>query len=134
AEYLAMIQQQSVDMIPFEHTGLQNIRRAVPSAHLDSNHLFVIQPSTENLDGGDEVVPGLTFVPHQVPEVYEYPLVLTCNTIRSGGRDRGVELRARFNKGVLPIDKMQNVLEQFDNILSQLQFPTACSSRVGDLD
>ena len=133
-EYLSMIQQQSIDMIPFEHTGLQNIHRAVPSASIDSNHLFVIQPSTENMDGGDEVIPGLTFVPHEVPEVYEYPLVLTCNTITSGDTDRGVELRARFNKGVLPVDKMQNVLEQFDNILSQLQLPTASSGRVGDLD
>lgn len=134
SEYLAMVQQQSVDMIPFEHTGLQNIRRAVPESSLDSNHLFVIQPSVENLGGSDEVIPGLTFMPHRVPELYEYPLVLTCNTITTGGKDRGVELCARFNEKVLPAEKMKSVLEQFENILSQLQQVPTASHRVSDLD
>lgn len=135
AEYLSMIQQQSVDMIPYEHTGLQNIRRAVPDASLDSNHLFVIQPSIDNMNGRDKVIPGLTLVPHEAPELYEYPLVVTCNTLASEGTDCSVELCARFNKEVLPVEKMQSVMEQFDNILSQLQkLPTASPSRLSDLD
>ena len=47
--FLKGMQQQATDMIPFEHTGIQNIRRMVPklSARLDPGHLFVFQAQLE---------------------------------------------------------------------------------------
>lgn len=48
-EYLQEIQDQSTDMIPFEHIGLQNIGRLTPAAQATCSfqNLLVIHPKAE---------------------------------------------------------------------------------------
>nr|POF23648.1 nonribosomal peptide synthetase easa [Quercus suber] len=49
SKLLADLQEQATQMIPYEHTGLHNIRRMVPSlgSDFDAGHLFVVQTVAE---------------------------------------------------------------------------------------
>ncbi|KAL2106447.1 hypothetical protein VUR80DRAFT_6701 [Thermomyces stellatus] len=139
-DFLAAVQQQSVDMIPFEHAGLQNIRQFAEDSSLDFNHLFVVQPSAERVGASEDVLPGLTPVPREDADLRDYPLLLVCNIMSADGVDHGVELCARFDEGVLSREKVEAVLEQFGHVLSQLrqavspQDNGAHPVRISDLD
>lgn len=55
-DFLLQVQQQATDMMPYEHSGLQNIRRWVPGlgADFDPGHTFTVQASLgeEDLESG----------------------------------------------------------------------------------
>lgn len=127
SEFLQTVQQQATDMIPFEHTGLQNIRSIIQHP-LDFNHLFVIQPSA---DGPDRNFPGLQLLPVEADELTGYPLAVICNTIHEN-HNNIIELNVRFDQDVLPSGKMQSLLERFEHVLHQLQSVTTDNSQARD--
>ncbi|KAL4940551.1 hypothetical protein BDV06DRAFT_230282 [Aspergillus oleicola] len=49
-DYLQNVRQQSVEMIAYEHTGLQRIRKMIPEAAtaIDLKHLFIVQPASDS--------------------------------------------------------------------------------------
>ncbi|KAK3904812.1 hypothetical protein C8A05DRAFT_31387 [Staphylotrichum tortipilum] len=131
AEYLAAIQEQAVRMMPFEHTGLQNIAQMLPGKTLPLNHLFVVQPFADRLDHADtsSLVPGLELVPAlEAADFHNYPLVVECNTGGPGDENGSVELQMRFDEAVLPTDAAQSMLERFEIAFAQLQTAAATTS------
>ncbi|KAF7563750.1 hypothetical protein G7046_g406 [Stylonectria norvegica] len=117
-EYLDTVQKQSVEMMPFEHTGLQNIRRMVTDATLEFNHLFVIQPWASHLDQVDAIFPGTSLLPDDARDALGYPLLMECYT--GGNELNNIELQALFDENALPIEKMDMLLARFQHILTQL--------------
>lgn len=116
-DYLRMVQKQSTDMIPFEHTGLQNIRVITSDLPSAFQHLFVVQSSSDQLD---QVFPGLQLLPCETAEFYGYPLVVMCTPLAEG-QNSNIELQVRFDETLLSMEKMQSLLDLFEHIFGQLR-------------
>ena len=127
-QYLTAAQSQATGMVPFEHTGLQNIRRHgdVARAAVDSiANLLVIQPSDSNEDAG---LKGIEAVPKDLDEFDSYPLVLLCSI-----NDEGTaSVEVKYDQSVISRRQMQRIVRQYDFTLQQM-----CSrpnARLSDLD
>ncbi|KAL6863367.1 NRPS [Amphichorda felina] len=120
-EYLSMVQQQAIDMLPFEHVGLQKILQLVPDSTLDLQHLFVVQPSSERGEHADSNFPGLTPMPmeHSETQSHGYPLILECGT-GPAADSKSIEMLARFDQSILTTERIDNLLEQFEHVLLQI--------------
>ncbi|KAK4890676.1 hypothetical protein LTR49_028718, partial [Elasticomyces elasticus] len=116
--FLESLQRQAVEMMPFEHTGFQNIRRMVPGlgADFDAGHMLTIQPSTERdmalatteigmraVDGGDLV--------------HSYALNLECML---DADDSGIGLDVWFDEAVMSASSVAMMLAQFEGLFHQL--------------
>ena len=115
-EYLERIQSQATEMIPFEHTGLQNIRRLVPDARLDPKHLFIVQASLEQDESTGAGFAGMEPCDTDLDDFDSYALNLECNV----GNDGHVKIEARFDDTVLPEDNVRRLLQQLETVSSQL--------------
>lgn len=121
SEYLDLIQKQMVNMMPYEHTGLQNIRRLAPDASLNFNHLFVVQPATERIgQGAASSFPGLTLLPQETSNFFEYPLIVECNLFEGSTKEHECEIGFYFDQEALNAPEVDTLLETFDLILTQL--------------
>ncbi|PYI23428.1 acetyl-CoA synthetase-like protein [Aspergillus violaceofuscus CBS 115571] len=106
--FLRAVQQQAIDMIPFEHTGLQNIRRMGDAAReaVDFQNLLLIQPASAPMDGSDFL--GLTPVAVEKEQSDPYPLTVECNLLESG-----VEIKAQFDSRLISPAEMRSILQQY---------------------
>jgi amino acid adenylation domain-containing protein len=116
-EYLAAVHQQSVDMIPFEHTGLQNIRRFV-GHEIDLPHLFAVQPAQEHENTTQAKL--LDYEHGHVPELNLDGYALTVECITSEANDGHVKIEAHFDEQMISTRQTQNLLSRFIHLLSQL--------------
>ncbi|CBF87069.1 protein easA [Aspergillus nidulans FGSC A4] len=117
--YLASIQQQATEMLPFEHAGLHNISR-MTSLPLNFQHLFVVQPAVDRLDQANSGFQGLTPVPFETYGFHNYPLVIECSTNMTD-TDSAVDLQLQFDPAVLSVEKATTILERFTHVFGQLQ-------------
>jgi len=117
--YLQAVQQGVLSRIPYQHMGMQNIRKVSQDAQYacEAGTGLVIQPEPE-YDGnelgfakGDPVREALHFNP--------YPLMLAF-----GIRDDGFRVCANFDKDLVSLPQMERVLAQLE---------TACAEIVRDL-
>ncbi|KAL4814663.1 hypothetical protein BDW67DRAFT_186464 [Aspergillus spinulosporus] len=132
--YLASIQQQATDMLPFEHTGLHNISQ-MTSLPLNFQHLFVVQPAVDRLDQANSGFPGLTSMPFETSGFHNYPLVIECSTSMTD-TDSVVNLQLQFDPAVLSVEKTTTILERFTHVFRQLQSAangTTCETLVSDV-
>ncbi|KAL4941951.1 hypothetical protein BDV06DRAFT_222648 [Aspergillus oleicola] len=133
-DYLQAVQQQAVDMMPFEHTGLQNIRSmgvVLPASVMQ--HLFVVQSSGERLD---QTVPGLELVPSEDCHFMDYPLAVVCNPA-AGEQGWVAQIDVYFDPAVLSAAQIRRVLEQCQHVLVQLQQAMVTDGsglQVGEID
>ncbi|KAL6233521.1 hypothetical protein BDW75DRAFT_241920 [Aspergillus navahoensis] len=131
-EFLAMVHQQSVDMIPFEHTGLQNIRRFV--GQIDLPHLFAVQPARER----ENALHGklLAYERDQVPELNLDGYALTVECITSDASGGPVTIEAHFDEEMISASQTKNLLSRFSQIVTQLDAVSSDQTRrrLGDLD
>ncbi|KAL3485728.1 hypothetical protein BJX62DRAFT_242666 [Aspergillus germanicus] len=116
-EYLAAVHQQSVDMIPFEHTGLQNIRRFV-GHEIDLPHLFAVQPAQEHENTAQAKL--LEYEHGHVPELNLDGYALTVECITSEANDGHVKIEAHFDGEMISTTQTQNLLNKFSHLLGQL--------------
>ncbi|KAL2845907.1 hypothetical protein BJY01DRAFT_247421 [Aspergillus pseudoustus] len=116
-EYLSAIHQQSVDMIPFEHTGLQTIRRYV-GREVDLPHLFAVQPAQEHEDSLQDKL--LSYEHGHVPELNLDGYALTVECITSEANDGNVKIEVHFDKEMISSNQTQNLLSRFCYLLGQL--------------
>lgn len=112
-EYLQRVQTQAVDMIAFEHTGLQNIRRIVAPTEFDIMNLLVVQPVAD-ADGHQGSL-GLRELATELSEFGSYPLTLTCNL-----QDGAVTLTAIFKEEFIRASRVNIMLHHFEQVASQL--------------
>ncbi|KAL2788506.1 hypothetical protein BJX66DRAFT_340179 [Aspergillus keveii] len=116
-EYLAAVHQQIVDMIPFEHTGLQNIRRFV-GHEIDLPHLFAVQPAQEHENTAQAKL--LQYEHGHVPELNLDGYALTVECITSEANDGHVKIEAHFDEEMISTTQTQNLLNRFSHLLGQL--------------
>ncbi|KAK1624740.1 putative nonribosomal peptide synthase, partial [Colletotrichum phormii] len=118
-EFLTKVQKQANAMIPFEHTGLQNISKYGPAGQkaCDFHNQLVIQPAAPVSDGLQEVSDlQITDVASKNESFDIYPLVMQCNV----GPDDSVDVSASFDPCVIPETQMRRMCEQFEHVVSQL--------------
>ena len=112
-EYLQNINEMAAETIPYQHVGLQNIRKlsAETTKACDFHNLLVIQ-AVDNADNSE------IWVPQDIgasSNFFTYPLVLEFHTASSG-----IHVDAHYNDGIIPKWHVQRLLSQFDLVLSQL--------------
>ncbi|KAL4744530.1 hypothetical protein BDW72DRAFT_199503 [Aspergillus terricola var. indicus] len=128
-EFLQSVRQQAVDMIPYEHTGLQRIRKMVPelAAAVDLKHLFVVQPASDSESKFE--IPGVTEHPVAVDEFDSYGLNVECTL--SG---QSVEVDVRFDENLLSPSQIRRLMSQFESVVQQLNLHGQGSLKIKDID
>nr|BAN91486.1 putative FR901379 nonribosomal peptide synthase like protein [Tolypocladium parasiticum] len=128
-DFLHHIQQQAIEMINHEHTGLQVIKSLAPELSdsvLKLRNLLVIQPAAESDTHLD--FPGITLVPADVEDFDAYAVNIECTL----GQEVGVE--ARYDEGVVPTPHMNRVLDQFVYIVERLCDPSIRTHQLRDVN
>ncbi|KAK2767670.1 NRPS [Arachnomyces sp. PD_36] len=113
--FLEDIQNQTTAMIPYAHTGLQNIKRLSESAQVACSfqNLLVIQPSDGNSEG--ESIFASHEVVAQANYLKSFGIVLEC-----GLSEGEINVCAHYDSAIIPASQMQRIVYQFEHIISQL--------------
>ncbi|RAH82406.1 acetyl-CoA synthetase-like protein, partial [Aspergillus japonicus CBS 114.51] len=123
ADFLRGVQGQAIQMMAYEHTGLQGIRTH-PALQL--RNLLVVQPAAESDTTLD--FPGIEALPLAVEDFDSYGLNVECTL----GTSIGVQ--ARFDEKVVSPTYITRVLDQFAHIVTVLCDPSLQSSSLRELD
>lgn len=132
-DFLESVHRQGVEMIPFEHVGLQKIKRLVPAFNpADLRHLFLVHTAADAaLDDKSLQLPVFEKIHMKMEALDDYPLAVLC---KLDERQGGAEVSARFDSAVIPDDQLQSVLRQFEHNVTQLAVQaTSEEQTVGDL-
>ncbi|MCJ1469343.1 hypothetical protein MMC07_007976 [Pseudocyphellaria aurata] len=127
SEYLVAIQKQKSEMKPYQHAGLQTIRRLGidGSTACEFQNLLVIQPQVErdpeNLFDARETV-----VDHWA-KLNAYGLLLQCDITQAG-----FKAMASFDTQMVSEKQVGRALAQLQHIL--LQLASRLTDRIGDFD
>lgn len=117
SEFLVRIQQQSIDMIPFEQRGLQEISHlsAEARASCQFNNRLIIQPLAE---GENELQAlGLQRIDQNDMESFDtHALTLSCTLL-----ENRVRAEAIFDNSVFDSQQIARILNQLDDILGEIQ-------------
>jgi amino acid adenylation domain-containing protein/non-ribosomal peptide synthase protein (TIGR01720 family) len=125
--FLADVQDQATDMIPFEHAGLQHIKKLSSDAQGACNfqNLLVIQPADNSKALSSTI--GLDQVSGGGMGFHTYALVVEC-ILHNGIMDA----IADFDERVISRVQMQRILRQFEHAVSQLN--DGAGKVIGDVD
>lgn len=136
ASYLQQIHELSVDRIPHEHFGLQNIRKLSPDARGVYDNLFaglVLHPydETEKSTSVDGPAAGLvpvddTEAAREALKFNSYAVMLVCTLDPSG-----ILVMSSFDSSVVPQTEMQHILERLRILVPQLM--TSPDRKLSDL-
>ena len=131
-ELLHQVQSQAVEMIPFEHTGLQHIRQISPACQFQT--ILVIQPPSSSI-----VEEGPLF--RVVGTSIHDEGLSTANTI---GTDvmilecelmpKGVTLRSTYDSQMVDTSQMSRIMRLMEHILRQVCATQNRRTRLQDLD
>ena len=115
ADFLKDTQMQASEMIPFEHFGIQNIRRinAAARAATDYKNVLITQTADNTTDRADFL--GMEPVDPEKPSVETYALVLEC-TIGANGLD----LMVFHDSKVISCGKVERMMHHFEHTLQQM--------------
>ncbi|KFY50456.1 hypothetical protein V495_00256 [Pseudogymnoascus sp. VKM F-4514 (FW-929)] len=124
--YLNAVQQGILARTPYQHMGMQNIRKVSRDAQhaCEASTGLVIQPEPAYVDGdlgfsqGDAVREALHFNP--------YPLMLACGIQKAGFR-----VCASFDSSLIKVTQMERILAQLE--MTCLQLTKDPSQRVNDI-
>ncbi|KAL0940675.1 peptide synthetase [Colletotrichum truncatum] len=125
SDFLHDIQDQTVQQIPYEHTGLQHIRRLSPDA-LEACELrtgIVLHPSADGVDQEEfNKYPANRLVPAGDAEAAQealkfntYALMLVCST-----DPKGFLVMASFDSKTVGKPLMEKALAQFSQVAQQM--------------
>ena len=133
-DLLQAVQSQVLDMIPFEQTGLQSIRRVSKAAEEACRFqtLLIVQPilSNENSQhGGLFEKDARGTVDGFVNEVRTYALALDCQL-----EDGGVRVRVNFDSRVIDQLRVSRMMDQLEHVLLQLCDESNRMSKVCNLN
>ena len=124
ADLLATIQDQATEMIPYEASGLQDIKRVTSdSSAWGFNCLLGVQPIS--LPDRDRMAAArsLKMDIHTRGDSHDYPLVMECYPTVGG-----LELFAQYDVSVVSSEFVKHVLAQYEHVIHQ--FSTAGHSRL----
>ncbi|KAL2132502.1 hypothetical protein VTI74DRAFT_3721 [Chaetomium olivicolor] len=126
-DFLKHLQTQTLDIIPFSHVGLQNIKKMSDATReaCDFQNLLVIQP-------GEQERASILFSNHASATTASYlsgyGLVVECS-LQSGE----ILCSAHHDSAVISAPQVERLLRQFEHLLHQLQLHSG-TGRVQDLD
>ncbi|GKT45931.1 nonribosomal peptide synthetase dtxS1 [Colletotrichum spaethianum] len=128
-DMLQSIQQQMVNMLPFEQFGVQNIKRVSGAARdaCQAQTLLLIQPAGQNLSLRQNGL--MSHVSGFVHETKSYALTLYCYLEADG-----VHIYAVFDSSVIKEERVSRILGQFEHILKQLSDAEKLALKVSDLE
>jgi len=114
-DFLHLVQDQSMEITPFEHFGLQNIRKVSKEAQeiCAFHNILVIQPPEEQ-----ESFLGMTRrlqASSEISNFNTYPIMAYCELKREGA-----QIELNFDPGVLSMQQVQRIMWQFQHIIQQL--------------
>ena len=127
-EFLQDVQTQAGTMIPFEHTGLQNISRVSQDASeaCKFSNLLVIhsimKEVTDKSSSGHDVV----FEP--VANFNTYALLMECRLTVDG-----ITIKASFDANLIEARQMERIMLQFECIIQQLCLEDS-TQQVGEVE
>ncbi|KAH8586613.1 hypothetical protein B0O99DRAFT_695320 [Bisporella sp. PMI_857] len=117
SEFLVRVQQQSIDMIPFEQAGLQEIGHLSPEARAacQFNNRLIIQPQAE---GENELQAlGLERIDQNDIESFDtHALTLNCILL-----ENRVRAEAIFDNSVIDTQQIARILNQLEDIIGKIQ-------------
>lgn len=124
--YLRTVQQSMLARTPYQHMGMQNIRKVSSDAQYacEASTGLVIQPEPEysgselGFEPGDVVQEALHFNP--------YPLMLACGVQNSGFR-----ICANFDSGLIETEQMRRILAQLEKVCFEMT--KDISRRIGEI-
>ena len=113
SQFLDKVQKMATDSIPYQHAGLQHIKRLSPDTALacDFQNLLVIQPAEEQSQ------PWL-WTPEDdgvAQNFFTYPLVLECKVA-----DGQISIDAHHDRSVISGWQVQRLLYQFEAVITTL--------------
>lgn len=113
-ELLQKVKQMAAEVIPYQHVGMQNIRRLNEDSAMgcDFQNLLVIQTAQGQGESSKLWDPQNTGVGSSF---FTYPLVVECNADESN-----IEVDAHYNENVISKWHVQRLLYQLERILNQL--------------
>lgn len=135
-EYLQQVAEQAVTQIPFEHAGLQHIRRLSDDARegCELRTGFVLHPAAGDVTA-DERTPANGLVPagdaeaaREALKFNTYALMLVCSLSADG-----FFVMASFDSRTVDKDTMSRVLEQLRAVVHRLCDDGATNAKVGDV-
>ncbi|KAM3515511.1 hypothetical protein MY11210_000884 [Beauveria gryllotalpidicola] len=116
-DYLTAVQQQAVNMVPFEHSGLQHIRSMV-GRDINPQHLFAIQSISARDKATFDGLLGMKQITLPMDGFDNYALIVECFTDSQEGAP--VEILARFDDKVLCRTQVEHLLNRFRHLFEQL--------------
>ncbi|KAL8924366.1 MAG: hypothetical protein Q9208_004148 [Pyrenodesmia sp. 3 TL-2023] len=121
-DLLQKVKQMAAEVIPFQHVGMQNIRRLNADAAMacDFQNLLVIQTAQGKDDSSKLWDPLDTGVGSNF---FTFPLVVECNA-----GDSRIDVDAHYNEHVISKWHVQRLLYQMERILGQICSVTSNSS------
>lgn len=129
SQLLTEVHTQATETMPFEHTGLQNIRQVGQAARAAVDgiaNLLVIQPS--DAVNQAEGLEGMEVVPRELEDFDTYPLVIACHTSDDGT----VDLEAKYDQSIVSRQQMQRILRQYDSTIQKICAEPLAT--LGDID
>ena len=113
-DMLQKVNQAAAEIIPYQHVGMQNIRRLSEDTAMacDFQNLLVIQTAQGKGDSSKLWDPQNTGVGSNF---FTYPLVVECNA-----DEASIDIEAHYNEHVISKWHVQRLLFQLERILSQI--------------
>ena len=119
AKFLQQIHEQAIEMIPFEHYGIDSIRALGPAENDACNFVSAMTvQSGPVLATLDETSPGVTYVGPLTPINLKYPISLevrfACDVVHT---------TCHFDPEVVDEGKMREIIERFAYMVEQMTIP-----------
>ncbi|THZ03822.1 nonribosomal peptide synthase 11 [Aureobasidium pullulans] len=130
-EFLDGIQSQTTKMIPFEHHGIDKIRRLSPEAQqaCEFQSLLVVQPLDDTSRGSPAF--SLQLDGDDSTESDAHAIVMEVSLLDAA---EGVATSLSFDGAVLNQAQAQSMLTQFEHVLRHICDRSSDTSTIGDLD
>ncbi|KAM4057707.1 AMP-binding enzyme [Hirsutella rhossiliensis] len=127
------VQNQAADMVPFEQTGLQRIRRVSQGASLACRFqtLLVVHPVKLESEKSRLFAPRQDEVDEEAEAMVNfstYALTVQCQL-----QERGMQILASFDSSVVQESVVSRLLQQFEHVLRQVLDTSMQATRVRDL-
>lgn len=120
-DFLSRIQAQAVEIMPFAHTGLQNIRRAVPAlgaAEINLGHLLTVQTAAEQTSQSQLSTAGIQSIQHESEGFLNYALNLECITGIDDGSSVAIEVL--YDELVISAPEVEGLFDSFVHVCQVL--------------
>ncbi|KAI9150478.1 Nonribosomal peptide synthase atnA [Paramyrothecium foliicola] len=114
-QFLKTLHEQAAEVIPYQHAGLQNIKRLSKTIAVacDFNNLLVIQTGDENVE--DEQMMKPVESDSDLKNFFTYPLVVEC-----GIEAQNLILTVHHHETVITSWQVERIVYQFNALVQQL--------------